>query len=95
MVEGFFATLESELLGRSVFENRTMAHMAIFDCIEGLCNKVRWHSSVGNLSPRESERRWHATSSQAELHDESRSWCPQTWSVQLEANARMRMSMMP
>jgi len=58
MAESFFATLECELLDRSIFENRNMARMAIFDYIEGFYNKTRRHSSVGNLSPTEFERRW-------------------------------------
>jgi putative transposase len=60
MAESFFATLECEPLDRSVFENRTMARMTIFDYIEGFYNKIRRHSSVGNLSPLEFERRWRA-----------------------------------
>ena len=57
MAESFFATLECELLDRSVFENRNMARMAIFDYIERFYNPTRRHSSVGNLSPLEFERR--------------------------------------
>ena len=60
LAESFFATLECELLDRSVFENRTTARMAIFDYIEGFYNQTRRHSSVGNLSPLEFERRWRA-----------------------------------
>ncbi len=36
MAESFFATLECELIDRSVFENRNQARMAIFDYIEAL-----------------------------------------------------------
>ena len=60
MAESFFATAECELLERSVFENRNMARMAIFDYIERFYNPTRRHSSVGNLSPFEFERRWRA-----------------------------------
>jgi len=60
MAESFFATLEWELLNRSVFENRSQARMAIFDYIEAFYNPWRRHSSIGNLSPAEHERRWHA-----------------------------------
>lgn len=60
MAESFFATLECELLDRSVFENRNMARMAIFDYIEGFYNKIRRHSSIENLAPAEFERRWRA-----------------------------------
>ncbi len=67
MAESFFATLECELIDRSVFENRNMARMAIFDFIEGFYNSWRRHSSIGNVCPAEFERRWHAqaTSSHA------------------------------
>jgi putative transposase len=34
LAESFFATLECELIDRSVFENRNQARMAIFDYIE-------------------------------------------------------------
>jgi len=60
MAESFFATLECELLDRSVFENRNAARMAIFDYIEGFYNKTRPNSSIKNLSPAEFERRWRA-----------------------------------
>ena len=60
MAESFFATLECELLDRSVFENRNAARMAIFDFIEAFYNSWRRHSSIGDLSPAEFERRWHA-----------------------------------
>jgi putative transposase len=36
MAESFFATLECELIDRSVFEDRDRARMAIFEYIEGL-----------------------------------------------------------
>ena len=35
-----------------------MARTTIFDQVEGLYNKIRRHSSVGNLSALEFERRW-------------------------------------
>ena len=60
MAESFFATLECELLDRSALENRNMARMAIFDYLERFYNPTRRHSSVGNLSPLEFERRWRA-----------------------------------
>jgi putative transposase len=60
MAESFFATLECELIDRSVFENRNQARMAIFDYIEGFYNSWRRHSSIGGLCPNEFERRWQA-----------------------------------
>jgi putative transposase len=60
MAESFFATLECELIDRSVFENRNQARLAVFDFIEVFYNPWRRHSSIGNLSPAEYERRWRA-----------------------------------
>jgi len=51
MAESFFATLECELLDRSVFENRNQARMAVFDYIEGFYNTWRRHSSIGSVAP--------------------------------------------
>jgi putative transposase len=62
LAESFFATLECELLDRTVFENRNAARLAIFDFIESFYNPWRRHSSIGDLSPVEFERRWHAES---------------------------------
>jgi putative transposase len=62
MAESFFATLECELLDRTVFENHNAARMAVFDFVEAFYNPWRRHSSIGNLSAAEYERRWHAGS---------------------------------
>lgn len=51
MAESFFATLECELIDRSVFRSRAEARMAIFDFIEGWYNPFRKHSSLGQTSP--------------------------------------------
>ena len=59
LAESFFATLECELLDRTVFENRNAARLAVFDFIETFYNPWRRHSSIGNLAPTEYERRWH------------------------------------
>jgi putative transposase len=61
MAESFFATLECELIDRSTFETRNQARLAVFDFIEAFYNPWRRHSSLGNLSPAEFERRWHAS----------------------------------
>ena len=66
MAESFFATLECELLDRSVFPNRNDARMAVFDYIECFYNPKSRHSSLGNLAPAIFEERWHAT---ADLRD--------------------------
>lgn len=56
ITESFFATLECELLDRSVFRTRTQARTAVFDYIEGFYNTHRRHSALGYLSPAAFER---------------------------------------
>ena len=51
VAESFFATLETELLDRTVFENRDQARLQLFDFIEGFYNPRRRHSTLGYLSP--------------------------------------------
>ena len=58
MAESFFATLETELLWRHVFKTRNDARLAIFDFVEAFYNRERLHSSIGQLSPVEFERRF-------------------------------------
>ncbi len=60
MAEAFFATLETELLGRQAFSNRGAARLAVFEYIEAFYNPHRRHSALGYLSPAEFERRWWA-----------------------------------
>ena len=57
MAESFFATLETELIDRTTFRNRTEARARVFDYIEGFYNPQRRHSALGYLSPAEFERR--------------------------------------
>jgi len=61
MAESFFATLETELLDRHTFRSRTQARVAVFDFIEGFYNPTRRHSSLGQISPLQYERRHLAT----------------------------------
>jgi len=56
MCEGFFATLECELIDRSTFRNHDEARDAIFDFIEGLYNSHRRHSAPATHSPVQFER---------------------------------------
>ncbi len=58
MAESFFATIECELLDRSVFENRHQARTAIFDYIERFYNLTRRHSGIGGVSPANFEKAW-------------------------------------
>jgi putative transposase len=57
LAESFFATLETELLERQAFATRHAARLALFDYIEAFYNTHRRHSSLGQLSPAEFERR--------------------------------------
>lgn len=61
MCESFFASLECELLDRSVFRTQQEARREIFKYIEGWYNPHRRHSSLGQLSPHAFEAR-HALS---------------------------------
>ena len=56
MCESFFATLECELIDRTIFRTHDEARMAIFEYIEGWYNPRRLHSALGYLSPVEYER---------------------------------------
>jgi putative transposase len=56
--ESFFATLECELIDRSVFRSYSEARLAVFDYIEAFFNPRRRHSSIDYLSPVAYERRW-------------------------------------
>lgn len=56
MAESFFASLECELIDRSVFRTHVEARIAIFDYLEGWYNPHRRHSALGYLSPVNFER---------------------------------------
>jgi len=51
LCEGFFATLECELLDRQRFATPAEARLAVFDFIEGWYNPRRRHSALDYLSP--------------------------------------------
>jgi putative transposase len=65
MAESFFGTLETELIDRSSWRTRADARLATFDYIEAFYNPIRRHSSLGNLSPAEFERRYRLTTTAA------------------------------
>ena len=50
-MESFWATLKTDLGIRKPFKTREEARLAIFDYIEVFYNRVRLHSSLGDLSP--------------------------------------------
>ena len=56
MCESFFATLECELLDRSMFAGVTDAGRALFDFIDGFYNSTRRHSALDYRSPIEYEK---------------------------------------
>jgi putative transposase len=58
VAESFFSTLKSELGER--FESHGDAKMELFDYIEVFYNQRRRHSTIGQISPAEYERRSHA-----------------------------------
>ena len=55
VMESFFATVKAELGER--FESARAAKVALFDYIEVFYNQQRRHSTLGNVSPAEYERR--------------------------------------
>jgi putative transposase len=57
LCESFFASLECELIDRQKFRTQAEAKMAVFDYIEGFYNPRRRHSSIGQISPVNFERR--------------------------------------
>ena len=61
MAESFFATLETELIGRTSWASPAEARAAVFEFIEVFYNRIRRHSSIGNLSPEQFEERYRST----------------------------------
>ena len=57
VTESFFASLETELIDRTVFRTRRDAEQELFSYIGGFYNPWRRHSANGQLSPAEYERR--------------------------------------
>jgi transposase InsO family protein len=57
VAESFFHTLKVELVHRNKFRTRDEAKRKIFEYVEMYYNRRRAHSTLGNLSPFEYERR--------------------------------------
>jgi transposase len=78
LCESFFATLETELVHRSVFRSHQEARTAVFDHVECFYNRAQRHSALGYLSPAEFERR-HAELAVAarwgRIWPRPRKWC--------------------
>ena len=60
MAESFFATLETELIDRTVWATPAEARVAVFEYIEVFYNRIRRHSAIGYLSPAEFEERYRS-----------------------------------
>jgi len=58
VTESAIGTIKSECLFEKDFDTRNRARSCIFEYIESFYNRERRHSSLGNLSPEEFERRW-------------------------------------
>jgi len=56
-MESFFATLKTELVYREQFKTRQEAKTKIFEYIEVFYNRQRRHSTLGNISPVDFEKR--------------------------------------
>ena len=61
MAESFFATLETELIDRCSWTSPAQAKAAVFEYIEVFYNRIRRHSSLGNLSPDQFEDRYRSS----------------------------------
>lgn len=57
VTESVMATIKKECVHRHTFKTRDQARFEVFGYIEGFYNPYRRHSSLGNLSPAEFERR--------------------------------------
>jgi putative transposase len=65
MAESFFASLETELIDRTVWRDHHEARADVFDWIEVFYNRVRRHSALGYLSPVDHEERYRLRSTAA------------------------------
>ena len=57
VVESFFGTLKQEHVFFERFKTRDEARRSVFEWIEGWYNRKRIHSTLGNMSPEEYERK--------------------------------------
>ena len=61
LAESFFATLQTELIGRSDWATPAAAKAAVFEWIEAFYNRIRRHSALGYLSPDQFEERYRSS----------------------------------
>jgi putative transposase len=57
VAESFFATLKKELVNRRSWPTRRELASEVFEYVEAFYNRVRRHSTLGYLSPADSEDR--------------------------------------
>ena len=57
VAESFFGTLKTELIYRRPWIDRESARHAISEYIEVFYNRIRRHSTIGNMSPAKFEER--------------------------------------
>ncbi len=55
-MESFFSSLKNERTARKVYRTRGQARSDVFDYIERFYNPTRRHSTLGYLSPTQSEK---------------------------------------
>ena len=55
-MENFFSSMKTERIGRKTYRTRNQARADVFDYIERFYNPTRRHSTLGYLSPVDSER---------------------------------------
>jgi putative transposase len=65
LAESFFASLETELIDRSIWRTHDEARLAVFDYIEVFYNRTRLHSALGYQSPDEYEGRYRLSQTTA------------------------------
>ncbi|WP_062311226.1 IS3 family transposase [Demequina rhizosphaerae] len=51
LIEGFWSTMQRELLDHHAWETRTELASAMFERIEGFYNPSRHHTGLGDISP--------------------------------------------
>ena len=56
VAESFFASLKKDLINRYSWPTKADARVATFEWIEAFYNRIRLHSTLGNLSPEEFEK---------------------------------------
>jgi putative transposase len=55
-MESFFSSLKTERIARETYRTRNHARQDVFDYIERFYNPTRRHSTLGYLSPMDSEK---------------------------------------